>query len=74
MRSLAIGRQVRKKAQGFELRESRSLQYLYALEGAIRGCDWLKIPNKIKQVYKEFALSLQSKKNLRAKKAFNSNG
>ena len=48
--------------------------YLYALEGAIRDCDWLKIPNKIKQVYKEFALSLQSKKNLRAKKAFNSNG
>lgn len=48
--------------------------YLYALEGAIRDCDWLDIPDKIKQEYKEYAQSLQSKKNLRAKKALNSDG
>ena len=36
--------------------------YLYALEGAIRDCDWLEIPEKIKQEYKEFAQNLQSKK------------
>ena len=48
--------------------------YLYALEGAIRDCDWLKIPNKIKQEYKEYARSLQTKKNLRVNKALNSDG
>lgn len=36
--------------------------YLYALEGAIRNCDWLEIPDKIKQEYKEFAQNLQAKK------------
>ena len=36
--------------------------YLYALEGAIRDCDWLDIPDKIKQEYKEYAQNLQSKK------------
>ena len=36
--------------------------YLYALEGAIRNCDWLEIPDKIKQEYKEYAQRLQSKK------------
>lgn len=42
--------------------------YLYALEGAIRECDWLDIPEKIKQEYKEFAQDLQLKKNLNANK------
>jgi DNA transformation protein len=32
--------------------------YLYALEGAIRDCDWLDIPEKIKQEYKEYAQNL----------------
>ena len=36
--------------------------YLYALEGAIRNCDWLDIPEKLKQEYKEFAQNLQKKK------------
>ncbi len=36
--------------------------YLYALEGAIRGCDWLDIPDTVKQEYKEYAQNLQSKK------------
>ena len=36
--------------------------YLYALEGAIRDCDWLDIPAKLKQEYKEFAQNLQTKK------------
>ena len=35
--------------------------YLYALEGAIRNCDWLDIPEKIRQEYKEYAQNLQSK-------------
>ena len=38
--------------------------YLYALEGAIRDCDWLDIPDKIKQNYKIFAQNLQAKKDL----------
>jgi len=38
--------------------------YLYALEGAIRDCDWLDIPDKIKQDYKAFAQRLQAKKKL----------
>ena len=38
--------------------------YLYALEGAIRDCDWLEIPQKIKQEYKEYAQNLQAKKRL----------
>lgn len=36
--------------------------YLYALEGAIRNCDWTEIPDDIKQQHKEFAQELQSKK------------
>ncbi len=36
--------------------------YLYALEGAIRDCDWLEIPDEIKQEYKEYARCLQIKK------------
>ena len=36
--------------------------YLYALEGAIRNCDWLDIPEKTKQEYKEYAQNLQEKK------------
>ena len=36
--------------------------YLYALEGAIRDCDWLEIPEEIKNEYKEFAQNLQKNK------------
>ena len=36
--------------------------YLYALEGAIRDCDWLDIPEKIKQEYRKYAQNLQTKK------------
>ena len=36
--------------------------YLYALEGAVRDCDWLEIPKEIKQEYKKFAQALQAKK------------
>jgi DNA transformation protein len=36
--------------------------YLYALEGAIRDCDWLDIPDTIRQEYKAYARDLQSKK------------
>lgn len=36
--------------------------YLYALEGAIRDCDWLAIPDDLKQAYKDYAQRLQSKK------------
>jgi DNA transformation protein len=36
--------------------------YLYALEGAIRNCDWLEIPEEIKAEYKAYAQSLQSNK------------
>jgi len=38
--------------------------YLYALEGAIRNCDWLDIPEKIKQEYKGYAQNLQTKKRI----------
>lgn len=34
--------------------------YLYALEGAIRDCDWLDIPENIKKEYKEYAQNRQS--------------
>ena len=40
--------------------------YLYTLEGAIRDCDWLDIPEKIKQEFKEYAQDLQSNKDLKA--------
>ena len=36
--------------------------YLYALEGAIRGCDWLEIPDELKKRYKEYARNLQLSK------------
>ena len=45
--------------------------YLYALEGAIRDCDWLDLPDKIKQEYKEYAQNLQSKKDLNSNKSLN---
>jgi TfoX C-terminal domain len=39
--------------------------YLYALEGAIRNCDWLDIPEEVKAQYKKYARDLQDiKKNL----------
>ena len=40
--------------------------YLYALEGAIRDCDWLNIPDKLKREYKEYAQRLQAKKKVKA--------
>jgi DNA transformation protein len=36
--------------------------YLYALEGAIRDCDWLAIPDDVKQEFKAYAQELQAKK------------
>ncbi len=42
--------------------------YLYALEGAIRDCDWLDVPDKLKEEYKEYAHRLQAKKKARTKK------
>jgi len=36
--------------------------YLYALEGAIRNCDWLEIPEKVKKEYRAYAKSLQKNK------------
>ena len=36
--------------------------YLYALEGAIRDCDWLEIPEEVKAEYKQYAQELQAKK------------
>jgi DNA transformation protein len=41
--------------------------YLYALEGAIRDCDWLEVPDKLKQEYKQYAQRLQAKKKARTK-------
>lgn len=42
--------------------------YIYALEGAIRDCDWLDIPGAVKQEYKEFAKDLQLMKKQPANK------
>ena len=36
--------------------------YLYALEGAIRDCDWLDIPASIKAEYKNYAQQLQKQR------------
>ena len=36
--------------------------YLYALEGAIRDCDWLDIPDDLKEEYRVFAQQLQANK------------
>ena len=33
--------------------------YLYALEGAIRDCDWSEIPEELKAEYKAYAQRLQ---------------
>jgi DNA transformation protein len=41
--------------------------YLYALEGAIRDCDWLEVPDQLKQEYKQYAQRLQAKKKARTK-------
>ena len=35
--------------------------YLYALEGAIRNCDWRAIPEKLKKEYKEYTLQLRTR-------------
>ncbi len=34
--------------------------YLYALEGAIRNCDWRAIPEKLKKEYKEYTNQLRN--------------
>lgn len=39
--------------------------YLYALEGAIRDCDWLAIPDEVKQEFKAYAQDLQAEKRSR---------
>jgi hypothetical protein len=39
--------------------------YLYALEGAIRDCDWLEIPENVKQDFRKFAQELQANKRKR---------
>ena len=39
--------------------------YLYALEGAIRDCDWLEIPASVKQDFKKYAHALQEQKRKR---------
>jgi len=36
--------------------------YLYAIEGAIRDCDWLDIPENVKLEYKAYAKALQKRK------------
>jgi DNA transformation protein len=36
--------------------------YLYALEGAIRDCDWLDLPEAVKDDFKAHAQALQAKK------------
>ena len=36
--------------------------YLYALEGAIRDCDWAELPSAVKEEFKEYAQNLQKKK------------
>ncbi len=41
--------------------------YLYALEGAIRDCDWLDIPEKTKLEYKDYAKMLQKTKKMRCR-------
>lgn len=37
--------------------------YLYALEGAIRNCDWLEIPEYKKKEYKVFKKTLRQNNN-----------
>lgn len=34
--------------------------YLYALEGAIRGCDWRALPGNVKDEYKKYTAELRS--------------
>lgn len=33
--------------------------YLYALEGAIRGCDWRALPESVKEEYKSYTANLR---------------
>ncbi len=33
--------------------------YLYALEGAVRDCDWSDIPSAVKEEYKAYAQKIQ---------------
>lgn len=33
--------------------------YLYALEGAIRNCDWRDIPKSVKKEYKQYTADLR---------------
>lgn len=33
--------------------------YLYALEGAIRDCDWREIPESLKEEYKKYTAELR---------------
>ena len=40
--------------------------YLYALEGAIRDCDWLDIPESIKAEYQAYAQQLQKQRKQRS--------
>jgi DNA transformation protein len=35
--------------------------YLYALEGAIRDCDWRAIPESLKKEYKKYTAELRSR-------------
>lgn len=35
--------------------------YLYALEGAIRNCDWRAIPESLKKEYKKYTAELRSR-------------
>lgn len=34
--------------------------YLYALEGAIRDCDWSDLPDSVKKEFRSFAQDLQN--------------
>lgn len=36
--------------------------YLYALEGAVRDCDWLQIPESLKEEYRRYAQARQRQK------------
>ena len=40
--------------------EGYNAAYLYALEGAIRDCDWRAIPEKLKSEYKKYTAELRS--------------
>ena len=40
--------------------EGYNAAYLYALEGAIRDCDWRAIPEKLKKEFKKYTAELRS--------------